>query len=171
VKKLGKGGTVLGIIGILIGASGLIFGIWIWSSSQNNSNPNKVYYSANDGPFSITPETTILEIPNLNVSFSLSSPASVYLSFTCHASIAATTGLTNAFFFFTIDGVNFDTIFNRVGTQNGGSTTIYHFAVHLQHVIESMAAGTHNVTVRVSKDHAFDSELSDMTLCAQTFAT
>ncbi len=169
MRKLGKGGTVLGIIGILIGASGLIFGIWIWSSGLNNTNLNKVYYSENDGPFSITPETTILEIPNLNVSFSLGSVVSVYLSFTCHASIAATTGLTNAFFFFAIDGVNFETIYNRVGTQNGGSTTIYYFAVHLQHVIENMAAGSHNVTVKVSKDHAFDCELSKMTLCAQSF--
>jgi hypothetical protein len=29
MKILVKGGTVLGIIGIFIGASGLIFGIWI----------------------------------------------------------------------------------------------------------------------------------------------
>jgi FtsP/CotA-like multicopper oxidase with cupredoxin domain len=79
-------------------------------------------------------------------------------------------GLINAYFFFNIDGVSFDTIYNRVGTQNGGCTTTYHFAVHLQHLIESMAAGCHIVTVHVSKDHAFDSEFTEMTLCAQTFA-
>ena len=165
---MGKGAAVLGLIGILIGTGGLTFGIIGWSSSLNFNNLNNTFYSQNDGPFAINPAFTVLKIPNLNVSFTLSSSASVYLSFTCHASITAASGSSTAFFYFAIDGILYNTIYNRVGTYQGGSTTDL-FAVHLQHVITSMATGSHNITIRVSTDNT-GNFLTDMTLYVQTFA-
>jgi len=166
---MGKAGPVLGLIGILLGAGGLIFGFINLSSNQSIENLTNTLYDENDGPFSINPAFTVLEIPNLNVSFTLGTPASAYLSFTCHASITASTGHSSAFVFFAIDGVNFDTIHNRVGTFQGGSTTDY-YSVNLQYLIKNLAAGSHNVTIRVSSDNT-GNFLSDMTLYVQTFAS
>jgi len=60
---MGKGGTVLGLIGIIIGAGGLAFGLISWSSIntiQNNlgnfenNNMSKAWYNITYGPFIIT---------------------------------------------------------------------------------------------------------------------
>jgi hypothetical protein len=167
VKIMGKGAIVLGLIGLLIGAGGLTFGIIAWSTINTEMNINNSWYDENNGPFSITPPFTVLEIPNLNVTFDLNRPASVYLSFTCHALITAASGYSTAFFYFAIDGVLLTSPSNRVGTFQGGSTNDY-YSVTLQHLIEVMAAGSHNITVRVSTDNT-GNVLTYMTLYVHTF--
>jgi hypothetical protein len=165
---MGKGGTVLEIIAILIGAGGLTFCLISWTSVQKINNLSNVLYSKNDGPYTINPAFTVLEVPNLNVSFDLSAPASVYLSFNCRASITAASGYSTAFFFFAIDGDLVNSPASRVGNYQGGSTNDY-YSVSLQHLIESMVAGYHNVTVRVSSENTVN-VLTYMTLYVQTFA-
>ncbi len=39
---MGKGGTVLGLIGIILGAGGLVFGYLNWAGQSNNSTQNKI---------------------------------------------------------------------------------------------------------------------------------
>jgi len=168
---MGKGGTILALIGILIGAGGLTFGLIAWSSTttiQTDLNLNNALYSKNDGPFIVTPAATVLEIPNLNVSFDLSSITTVYLSFTCLASIAATPGYSSVFFMFAVDGVLLSSPTTRVGNFQGGSSIDY-FSVNLQHVIENMATGSHNVTIRVSSE-VTGNVITQMTLYFQSFA-
>ena len=173
---MGKGGTILGLIGILIGAGGLAMGYFAWSSmttlqTQLNSfeNTNNSWYTKYDGPYPVTPEHTVLEIPNLNITFELSVISSVYLSFTCNAEITTDPSYSRLFFFFRVDGVNLTSPRSFVGNFNGGSTRDY-FSVNLQHLIENMAAGSHNVSVGVSSDGTANT-LEYMTLNIQTFAT
>lgn len=168
---MAKAGTILGLIGILIGAGGLTFGLIAWSSTttiQTEFNLNNVLYSKNDGPFDVTPSATVLEIPNLNITFDLSSMTTVYISFTCIASVTSSGSFSSVFFMFAVDGVLLSSPTTRVGNFQGGSTTDY-FSVNLQHIIESMAAGSHNVTIRVSSEVATNS-LTQMTLYLQSFA-
>ena len=173
---MGKGGAILGLIGILIGAGGLALGYIAWSSmttmqTQIDSfeNSNNAFYTQNDGSYAVTPEHTVLEIPNLNITFELSTIASVYLSFTCNAEITTDSSYSRLFFFFSVDGVDVSSPITSVGNFNGGSTNDY-FSVNLQHLIENMAAGSHNVSVRVSADGTAN-VLEYMTLHIQTFAS
>ena len=39
---MGKGGSVLGLIGIILGAGGIAFGYYNWTSENDNSTQNKV---------------------------------------------------------------------------------------------------------------------------------
>lgn len=172
---MGKSGAILGLIGILIGAGGFAIGFIAWSSMTTIQteldyfeNINNALYTKNEGPYTVTPAFTVLENPNLNITFELSSIASVYLSFTCHAEITTSSATSSVFFFFSIDGVDLTSIVNRVGNFQGGSTNDY-FSVNLQHLIENMAAGSHNVSIKVSSESTAN-VLTYMTLYIQTFA-
>jgi hypothetical protein len=172
---MGKGGAILGLIGILIGAGGFAMGFIAWSSMttmqtelDSFENFNNALYTKNDGPYTVTPATTVLEIPNLNITFELSSNASAYLSFTCHAEITTSPVYSSVWFFFNVDGVDLSSPKNRVGNNQGGSTTDY-FSVNLDHLIENMAVGSHNVSIKVSSESTAN-VLTYMTLYIQTFA-
>ena len=171
---MGKGGVILGLIGILIGAGGLVFGFIAWNTAntiQTTQMASEIWYVENDGPFNVTPAVTVLEVTNLSITFALDTVANIYLSFTCHAAITASGTYSSVFFFFRIDGVNFDDISNRVGNNVGGSTNDY-YSVNLQLFIENMAAGSHNVTMGVSTENiAGDKFLTDMTLFVQSFSS
>lgn len=168
---MGKGGTVLGLIGIIIGAGGLVFGYMAWSSidtSQTNLVGNDAWYSIKSGPFTVTPAYTVIELSILNVSFELDYIASIYLSFTCRAEINPGVSYSSIFFFFKVDDVDIINPSSRVGNNQGGSTSDY-FSVNLQHFIENMAAGSHNVTLEVSTESA-GGLLREMTLFVQSFS-
>ncbi|MFW9901895.1 MAG: hypothetical protein ACFFDY_11545 [Candidatus Thorarchaeota archaeon] len=150
---MGKGGVVLGLIGILIGAGGLVFGFIAWSSLntiQTQIDENiETWYTIDNSTYNVAPAATVLELINNTISFELTSTASVYMSFTCKAEIFPSGGTSSVFFFFKVDGVILTSPMTEVGNLNGGSTEDY-FAVHIQHFIESMTAGSHNITVLVS---------------------
>ena len=197
---MGKGGTVLGFIGILIGAAGLGFGFIAWNSlsrvdgnfdgMQNSldlleriSNGTQIrldelnatqgisdaWYDVDFNVFTVTPAFTLLELSNLVVLFESTSNASVVLSFTCLAKISLIAGFSQVFFYFKVDGVRLDHPTTNVGYYQGGSTTEY-FSVNLQHFIENMAAGNHNVTMEVSTQNPVN-EISEMTLLVQSFTS
>ena len=164
-----KGGVVLGLIGILIGAGGLVFGVIAWSSLSTIETQIEnvdTWYKNDNTTFAVSPAATVLELTNLTISFELTSAASVYMSFTCMAEIFPLGGTSSVFFFFKIDGVLFTSPVINVGNINSGSTREY-FSVSLQHYIEDMNAGIHNVTPQVSSatDVNF---ISEMTLFVQS---
>ncbi len=168
---MGKGGVVLGLIGILIGAGGLVFGYIAWSSLNTIQNSigdgeNIETWTATDyTTFPVSPAATVLELTNLTISFELTSAASVYMSFTCNAVISPG-GTSSVFCLFKVDGVTLTEPMTQVGNTNGGSTTDY-FSVSLQHFIENMIAGNHNITVLVSSGTSVNS-ISDMVLFVQS---
>jgi hypothetical protein len=168
---MGKGGIILGLIGILIGAGGLTFGLIAWNSTttiQTEFELNDAQYSKNDVTFFVNPAATVLEIPNFNVTFELSSITTIYLSFTCIASVTSAGSFSSVYFMFAVDGVLLTSPITRVGNFQGGSTTVY-FSVSMQHLIENMVAGSHTVTVRVSSEVSTNS-ITQMTLYFQSFA-
>ena len=168
---MGKAGTVLGLIGILLGAGGLVFGFIAWSSLQTqvgNGENIDTWYTIDNTTFTVSPAVTVLELVNNTISFELTSTASVYMSFTCSAVIFPSGIISSIFFFFKVDGEYLDNVLKtEVGSNNGGSTEDY-FSVHLQHFIENMNAGSHNITVCVSSGTDVN-KISDKMLFVQSF--
>jgi len=101
--KSGKGGAVLGLIGMLIGAGGLVFGYIAWSSLTTLENNNDAMQTRLDYLENQTATTsekpkiyvatyddivyldfgTIKYIPQLNVTYNTTAGDSVLIEYTC----------------------------------------------------------------------------------------
>jgi hypothetical protein len=166
-----KGGVVLGLIGILIGAGGFVFGVIAWSSLNtiqtqiDNVNNIETWYNSDNTTFAVSPSATVLELTNLTISFELTSTASVYMSFTCMAEIQPLGGTSAVFFLFKVDGVLLTSPAIYVGTVNAG-TTVEFFSVNLQHNLENMNSGIHTITPQVSSNTNVNS-ITEMALFVQ----
>ena len=149
---MGKGGTIIGIIGILLGAGGLGFGFIAWNnqnSMQANLAAQDIWYQY-DGDFFIgNPIDTYLQIPNMSIVFDLATTASIHILFMCKAIISPIpTDYSGMSFYFNIDGIRLTGPRADIGSYEGTSTTDY-YSVALQHFIPSFSSGSHNISVMV----------------------
>ena len=147
---MGKGGSILGIIGILLGAGGLGFGFMAWNS-QNNMQASlaaqDIWYQYDGDLFTMNPIDTYLQIPNMSIVFDLATTASIHILFTCSAVInPIPTDYSGISFYFIVDGIQLIEPRLDVGSYEGSSTSDY-FSVALQHFIPNFSAGAHNITV------------------------
>lgn len=144
---MGKGGAVLGFIGILLGAGGLIFAFMVWNNQTTTqaSAPTDIWFQYDRDSFDGV-ALTYLDIPNMTISFNLENPASIHILFTCTAIIQPNSGVSIIRINFRVDGVFQSYPTFRAGSNQGGSLVDF-IPVTLQHVIEDFPAGTHNVTV------------------------
>ncbi len=155
---MGKGGAILGIIGLLLGAGALGFGFIIWmdqnalesqlSGGGPQETPQETWYLYNDDIYDITTTNTYLQIPNLSLSIDLTNQTSFYLFFTCLAYTTGNLGRSDIYFFFYADGYIISYPAARVGTFEGNFTSYYH-SVSLQHKIQGLGVGSHNFSVYV----------------------
>ena len=76
---MGKGGIILGLIGLLLGAGGLGFGVINYMNQPTN------YYSYRDTDFTPSPALSYIPIPSLALVFEISGPVCLHLLFTCSA--------------------------------------------------------------------------------------
>jgi hypothetical protein len=167
---MGKGGIVLGIIGIMLGAGGLGFGFLIWSNqgtiqenlddtdndiedTQDILSLHRIWYNSHEDIF-YPPYLVYEPIPNMSIIVDLGAPVSLHLLFTCSARILSdSTSFSDVFFYFMIDGVRELSPWTRVGPYEGVSTYEYH-SVALQHFYPQMTPGTYNFTVVVLSERA-----------------
>ena len=147
---MGKGGSILGIIGILLGAGGLGFGFMTWNlqnTMQANLTEQDIWSQYDEDFFTVNPSYTYLQIPNMSIVFDLTTTASIHILFMCSAVIvpdpADYTGIS---FYFSVDGIRLTEPRVDVGSYEGSSTTDY-FSVALQHFIPNFSSGAHNITV------------------------
>ncbi len=149
---MGKGGSILGIIGILLGAGGLGFGFIAWStqnSMQANLAAQDIWFQYDGDFFYMTPIDTYLQIPNMSIAFDLATTASIHMLFVCRAIISPIPAdYSGISFYFNIDGIRLTEPRADVGSYNGSFTYDY-YSVALQHFIPSFSSGTHNITVMV----------------------
>lgn len=75
---MGKGGAVLGIIALLIGAGGLGFGLLAWLDTNNIKNQINTWHDTRFTVYGLTPTLVYLTIPGLNINFTLESPTDIY---------------------------------------------------------------------------------------------
>jgi len=149
---MGKAGSILGILGILLGAGGLGFGVMAWdlqNSMQANLTAQDIWSQYDGDSFTVNPSHTYLQIPNMSIVFDLATTASIHILFMCSVVIFPDpidyAGIT---FFFSVDGIRLIEPRVDVGSYEGSSTRDY-FSVAFQHFILSISSGTHNITVMV----------------------
>ena len=149
---MGKGGIILGLIGILLGAGGLGFGIMAWNNQnimQANFSVPDIWYQYDGDSFQGNPIDTYLHIPNMSIVFDLATTASIHILFMCRAIIyPIPTDYSGMSFYFNIDGIRLTEPRADVGSYEGISTVDY-YSVALQHFIPSFSSGTHNISVMV----------------------
>ena len=152
---MGKGATVLGIIGLILAAGGLGLGGLAWLSVSSIENQvasfseQNTWYKFNDTVFICDP-ATYLTFSGLMVEFELGPNESVYFSFTARAHTEAVPGWSRITVYFRVDGIfEFDPS-AEVGTYNGAFTV--NFMLTLQHVRNDLSPGVHNVTVAIRGD-------------------
>jgi len=146
---MGKGGIILGLIGLLLGAGGLGFGI------INFMNQPTVYYVYRDTEFYPSPISEHIPIPELAIVVDTSGPASIHLLFTCSARCHGQVGTySDLMFYIMIDGVRqTDMPWARTGSFQ--SNTNYEYStVSLQHYFTLTSAGRYNITITILTEWA-----------------
>jgi hypothetical protein len=152
---MGKGGVVLGIIGILIGAGGVGYGFFIWINQNNlqrTLDSYNIWHSSYQNVFT-PPELEYVVIPNISIILEINSPVFLHLLFTSSARIIPTSGFSDILFYFMLDGVRWQNPFTRVGSYQGTATYQYH-SVILQHFLNEVTPGVYNFTISVISEYA-----------------
>ncbi|MFW9902464.1 MAG: hypothetical protein ACFFDY_14450 [Candidatus Thorarchaeota archaeon] len=146
---MGKGGVILGILGLLIGTGGLAFGLINWMN-QPTIPYEPQWYSYHDTEFTPSPASVYIPIPNISIVFELNAPMSLHLLFTCSARCLGDVGsFSDLFFYFMINDVRqVDMPWARVGSYES-NTNYEYYTVSLQHYIELITPGIYNITVVV----------------------
>ena len=144
---MGKGGIILGVLALLLGAGGLGFGV------VNYINQPTIYYSYQGASYTPNPASVYIPIPNLALRFEIVGPVSLHLLFTCGARCRGdAVDYSDLFFYFMINDVRQT---NMPWTRVGGyeSNTNYEFStVSLQHYFTLTTPGVYNITVVVRSE-------------------
>ncbi|MFX1524422.1 MAG: hypothetical protein ACFFCC_13010 [Promethearchaeota archaeon] len=150
---MGKGGVVLGIIGILLGASGLGFSFIVWNNQNTikaqlvGMTPQNIWHRYYEGIFDVNLINTYMTIPNMSISIDLSTASSILLSFTCHAAtIGNILGRSDVTIYYYLDELLISNPNIRVGTMYG-NYSIYFHSVSLDYFSEGWSVGTHNISM------------------------
>ena len=146
---MGKGGVVLGLLALLLGAGGLGFGVINFMNQPTN------YYSYHDTDYTPTPAMVYIPIPTLSIVFEIRGPVSLHLLFTCSARCYGdSVSFSDLFFYFMINDVQqTDMPWARTGGYE--SNTNYEYStVSLQHYFTLTTAGIYNITVVVLSESA-----------------
>jgi len=155
---MGRGGTVLGLIGLILGAGGLGLGGFAWLSVSNLENQVKNYceqttwYRENGTTFVCNPPHTYLTFSGLTIEFELGLNESVYFSFMAWSHTEQVAGWSLIRVYFRVDGILDTNQYAEVGTYNGDE--IVNFMIPLQDVRQDLSIGVHTVTVVVYGTYA-----------------
>lgn len=150
---MGKGGTVLGIIGLILAAGGLGLGSLAWVSlsrveSQVASfSAHTSWYKYNETAFNCDPASTYLTFSGLMIEFELGPGESVYFSFNARAHTEdIPSSWSRIFAYFRVDGITQLDPSAEVGCY-WGDYGILDFMLNLQDVRDDLSPGTHSVTI------------------------
>ncbi|MFX1379751.1 MAG: hypothetical protein ACFFA4_11740 [Promethearchaeota archaeon] len=145
---MGKGGIILGIIGLLLGASGLGFGLILFIDQGKRD-----FWYDYEATIYTPPYAEFKTVPDLFVIIGLDSPAIVHLLFTTSTRILPDpVSFADMIFYFWIDGVRLTEPFTRAGPYEGDATYQY-YPVTLQYS-QTLSAGIHNISVVVFSETA-----------------
>lgn len=151
---MGKGGTFLGVLALLIGVGGLAIGVFNWMNPPTIPYEQD-WYSYHDTEFYPSPILEYLPIPNISIVFELGAPSSLHLLFTCSARcLGDAASFSDLFFYFMINDVRqVDMPWGRVGSYES-NTNYEYYTVSLQHYIDLVTPGVYNITVVVLSERA-----------------
>ncbi len=152
---MGKGGVVLGLIGIILAAGSVGFAFFVWNSQNSiqseldelSPTSQDIWYSYYRDTFDVDLINTYMEITNMSLSINLTIQKSIKFSFTCGAIITGSSGRSDITVYFSIDGSVISYPSARIGGYNAGVGSADFHSVSLNHVIEGWSVGTHNITM------------------------
>ena len=169
---MGKGSVVLGILALILGASGLGLGgfaLYSVSTIETIETQETSWYKFIDTPFICSPSDSYLTFSTLLIEFELGSSESVYFSFTSRAHTEVVSlDWSRIFVYFRVDGIRQTEPIGEVGMYNGNF--MINYMLHLQTVRTDLSAGTHNVTVAIYGDSTVN-YIFDSTLFVQKVST
>jgi len=140
---MGKGGVIIGILGLLIAAGGLTLGL-ITFIDQGKTDFWYDYKEATYTP----PDMEYVTVPDLYVIVELDAPSILHILFTTSVKILPDpVSFADMLFYFWIDGVRLFDPFTRAGPYQGDATYQY-YSVALQHS-QVLNAGIHNISISV----------------------
>jgi hypothetical protein len=172
---LGKGGTILGLIGLILGVGGIAFGGFAWLTVSNlesqvvNFGIPTTWYKENHTNFNSNPTNTYLTFSGLTIEFELGLNESIYFSFIAWAHIEPIPNpiWSNIKIYFRVDGIIDTDQFAEVGTYIGDESV--HFMIPLHDIRQDLSEGVHNVTVAVYGSSTAN-YISDSSLIVQKLA-
>jgi len=145
---MGKGGAVLGVIALILGAGGLGFGLITWIEQGKID----FWYDCKEDIYT-PPALVYVTVPDLYVIVRLDASATVHLLFTTSTRILPDPiSFADMFFYFWIDGVRLTNPFTRAGPYQGDATYQY-YPVALQYS-QTLSKGTHNISIVVISETA-----------------
>jgi len=146
---MGKGGLVLGVIALILGASGLGFGLITWIDQGKTD----FWYDYEEAIFTPNPAAVYLNVPNLYVIIELDASATIHMLFTTSTRILPDpVSFADMIFYFWIDGERLLNPFTRAGPYQGDATYQY-YPVALQYS-QLLTAGIHNISIVVFSETA-----------------
>ena len=149
---MSRSGTILGIIGLILGAGGLGLGGYMWISLSKVENQvatiseQSSWYKFNETSFNSDPVYNYIPFWGLTIEFELGTNESVYFNFIASAHLEPSGGTqwSQIYAYFRVDGIT-DTVHRAtVGLYNGGTATLM---ITLQHKRYDLSQGAHTVTV------------------------
>lgn len=147
---MSRSGTILGIIGLILGAGGLGLGGYIWislSSIENqvsNISEQPTWYRYNETTFNSDPAFTYIPFNGLTIDFNLGSNESVYFNFIAIAHLEPSGGWSQIYAYFRVNGITDTDHRAMVGLYNGDTATLM---ITLQHQREDLSPGDHTITI------------------------
>jgi hypothetical protein len=146
---MGRSGTILGIIGLILGAGGLGLGGYAWISVSRVENQvsdfseQSTWFRYNETNLDCIPFNPVT-FSGLTIEFNLGMNESVYFSFMAQAHLEPDSGWSQITVYFRVDDLIDSDHYATVGLYNGGYATLM---ITLQHKRYDLSLGMHNVTV------------------------
>ncbi len=145
---MGKGGAIIGVIALIVGASGLGFGLITWIEQGKTD----FWYDYKEAIYT-PPYLEYVTVPDLYVIVRMDASATVHMIFTTSTRILPDpVTFADMIFYFWIDGVRLTNPFTRAGPYQGDATYQY-FPVTLQYSL-TLSKGSHNISIVVISETA-----------------
>jgi hypothetical protein len=140
---MGRGGVIVGVVALILGASGLGFGLITWIDQGKTD----FWYDYKELEY-YPPFAEFVTVPELYVIVELNAPATVHIIFSTSTRILPDpVSFADIFFYFWIDDERLLNPYTRAGPYEGDATYQY-YPVILQHSL-TLSAGTHNISIVV----------------------
>lgn len=146
---MGRGGAILGVIGLILGAAGLGLGGYAWitlsrvESQVGNLTEQSTWYRYNETNLNCIPGTPVT-FSGLTIEFELGLNESVYFSFMAQVHLEPDTGWSQLTIYPKVDGFVDSDHYATVGLYNSQYGTLM---ITLQVKRHDLSLGEHIVTV------------------------
>ena len=164
-------GTGLAIFALILAIGGIGIGTFSYITLlgvQQAPGVNRTYYDERIAAYTTPAEDSWYTIPGISITFQVESGESVYFMFNCKAFLDRVSAITWMHFRLIIDGFSLEKTRATVG-PTGGTASEYYFSVAIQHVNNTLGAGSHTVVVETMRETSFSSYIDNSVLLVQTF--